>query len=233
MMQNEDNSEKNRTALEQEQEREKMKQQESLATHNHSDRMVIESSDSQLLMQSSFQISETERTLLNEALYYTGNAYRRVMETFEDCVWVLRSGQGSLDNAFLMLDGLIQNAYIQFESYSKEIPEKLSSTFQQTFEDMKKDSKRYHSQLPEEFQKILETHFHRLETLLNREKVELPAYPKVTNIDPEKILPLFNVMQSQYTQQERDLKKISEDPACIVVPEFNSGTNYSSEFSLI
>lgn len=229
-MQTEEDS-RNRTALEQEQEKEK--EQGDLMNNDHSDAMVIESSSQQLQAQSQLEISATEKVLINETLYYTEAAYKRVIETFDDCIAIIRSGEGELDNAFSLLDGIIQNAFIQFQISAKKMPEKFNQIFEETLERMKKDSQSYYSQLPKEIQGILDNHFRRLDTLLKLEKVETPACPKVTSMDPENLLTLFSVMQRRYVEQDRDLKKINEESNGIVIPTFDSVADFSTELSLI
>ena len=222
---------KNRAALEQEQEKEK--EQEDLMNNDHSDPMLLESSNQQLQAQSQLEITETERALVNETLYYTKAAYKRVIATFDDCIAIIRSGEGELDNAFCLLDVLTRNAYLQFLESTKKLPKKLNYIFEEALDCMKKNSQNYYSQLPKEIQEILDNHFRRLDALLKLEKVETPAYPKVTSMDPENLLALFSVMQRRYTEQDRDLKKINEESNGIVVTTFNSVADFSTELSLI
>ena len=153
-------------------------------------------------------------------------AYKRVIDVLNDCLRIIHGGNGELDHEVLKANLLIDNTFIQFQSAQETFPKNLKDNFNFTVSQMIQDFANFKHQISDEGKQVLGAPFERLETVLNLKTLELMKVEKVSCIDPEKILPMVQVMQQRYCEQDHDLKKL-EKTGKLKIPEFNSQSIFS------
>jgi len=174
-------------------------------------------------------LSKQDQQMVKRLLYFMKRAYERVIDTFNDCLHIIHSGQGNLDHDLLKLNLLIDNAFIQFQSCQEKFPKSLKENFHQTVTKMRENTGKFHHEFPLEGRQVLDNHFKRFQTVLELKPLELTEVPKVDGIDPNKLLEIFYTMQKTYCTQDHELEQLYKKDS-LLIPEFNSKPAVCVEF---
>ena len=164
------------------------------------------------------QMTLGEMAAIQEVLYYLKAAYTRCIDACIEMRDSLKMKEGVTRVALLKLNGLIDNASIQFTAGAQRFPKEHMPILQENLTDMQKDFKNFVNEAPleadfahkKEIVNELKFSFERFFKVLNLESVPLTPVSR-KEVDPSILLGPVNAYYAEINKSEKDLAALKEN----------------------